>query len=140
MKLLPLSLSLVLCSACSNYNLLLNDNLLYQPPSLFLNFSLADRQLENCLVQHIEDNGISSARDLIQINCSYAGITDLEGLQLFSRIEALSLKGNPLNNIEPVFQLANLRILDISETELSCADLERLQSLPLEQIIHSDNC
>ncbi len=140
MKLLSLTLSLFVCSACSNYNLFFNDNLLYQPATLFLDFSVTDRQLENCLVQHVEDNGITSARQLDQVNCSYAGITDLQGLSLFSRIEALSLKGNPLANIEPIFQLANLRILDISDTGLSCADIHRLESLPLEQFISSGNC
>lgn len=140
MKYLFLGLAVILCAACSNYNLSFNDNTFYTPTSLYLDFSMPDSQLETCLVQHVEDGQITSARDMTQVNCSYAGIIDLDGLVQFSRIETLSLKGNPLKNIEPLFQLANLRLLDVSETGLSCTDLERLKDLPLDQVISSSNC
>lgn len=140
MKHLSLGLAVIFCAACSNYNLLFNDRALYSPSSLYLKFSMADSNLESCLVQHVEDNRITSPRELIQVNCSYAGISNLEGLIQFSRIETLSLKGNPLKNIEPLFQLANLSLLDVSDTDLSCSDLQRLEDLPLDQVISSDDC
>lgn len=140
MKYLALGLTTILLTACGNYNLLLNDNTLYTPEPLYLDFSMTDPQLETCLVQHIEDGRIRSPRALRNVNCSYAGIADLEGLVQFSRIETLSLKGNPLQNIESLFQLVNLRILDVSETELSCTDLSRLKDLPLDQVISSTKC
>ena len=140
MKYLALGLTLILCAACSNYNLSFNNNTFYKPASLYLGFSLPDSNLEACLVQHVEDEQITSARELIQVNCSYAGITNLDGLVQFSRIETLSLKGNPLENIEPLFQLVNLQLLDVSETDLSCNDLKKLEDLPLDQVISSDSC
>jgi|SaaInlV_100m_DNA_5_1039725.scaffolds.fasta_scaffold01396_9 hypothetical protein len=140
MKFLLLCLVTVVCTSCSNYNLLINDNTLYTPDPLYLNFSVADSQLETCLVQHIEDNRITSARYLLSVNCSYAGIRNLEGLVQFSRIEYLSLKGNPLENFEALFQLVNLRLLDVSETDLSCEDLQRLEDLPLDQVISAKDC
>jgi Leucine-rich repeat (LRR) protein len=140
MKYLSLGVVIISCGACSNYNVLLNDNALYRPPTLYLNFSVADSQLENCLVQHIEDGEIKSPRELIQVNCSYAGITNLDGLVQFSRIETLSLKGNPLKNIEPLFQMVNLRLLDVSESDLGCENISRLKDLPLDQVISSGNC
>lgn len=140
MKYLSLGLIVIFCAACSNYNLSFNDNTFYTPASLYLGFTLTDSQLETCLVQHIEDGQITSARDVTEVNCSYAGITDLDGLVQFSRIETLSLKGNPLGNIEPLFQLVNMRLLDVSETDLSCTDLKRLEDLPLDQVISSGDC
>ena len=140
MKYLVLGLAVMLCSACTNYNLFFNDTALYTPAPLYLDFSLPDQNLETCLVQHVEDGEIKSPRELIQVNCSYAGITDVEGLTQFSRIENLSLKGNALENIEPLFRLVNLRVLDISETEISCQDIARLEELPLDQVISSENC
>lgn len=135
-----LGISLFVFTACSNYSVFLNDNALYQPPALYLNFSVPDSQLENCIVQHIEDMEITTPRDLKQLNCSYGGIQNLQGLVQFSRLETLSLKGNPLINIEAIPQLVNLQILDISETNITCEKLTSLQTLPLDQLISSEGC
>lgn len=140
MKYLVISFILFLLSACGNYNLLVNDNLLYEPPKLYLNFSVADENFMTCLVQHIEDLEITSRQELLQVNCSYAGITDLTGIRHFSRIESLSLKGNPLQSIETIFELANLRSLDLSEIALSCNDQARLNALELDILIINEEC
>lgn len=140
MKYLGLIITTVLLCACANYSVFLNDNALYQPPSLYLNFDVADAQLETCLVQHIEDMAITSPRDLIQLNCSYGGIVTLEGLIQFSRLQNLSLKGNPLEDIEALFQLVNLQSLDVSDSNLSCDHISSLQDLPLDQLISFDDC
>ncbi len=140
MKYLSISIATLWLCSCTNYSLLLNDNALYQPPSLYLNFSVVDAQLETCLVQHIEDLNITSPRDLTRLNCSYGGINTLDGLVQFSRLEALSLKGNPLADIGALFQLVNLRSLDVSETKLSCEQIGSLQDLPLDQLISDDSC
>lgn len=140
MKYLGLSITTVFLCACANYSLFLNDNALYQPPSLYLHFEVADAQLKTCIVQHVEDMAITSPRELIQLNCSYGGINTLEGLIQFSRIENLSLKGNSLEDIEAIFQLVNLRSLDVSDANLSCDQISSLQDLPLDQLISSGNC
>jgi|TARA_B110000483_G_scaffold147265_1_gene175700 hypothetical protein len=140
MKNLGLSITTVFLCACANYSLFLNDNALYQPPSMYLDFDVADPQLETCLVQHIEEILITSPRDLIQLNCSYGGIVTLEGLNQFSRIEHLSLKGNPLADIEAIFQLVNLNFVDVSDANLTCNQISSLQDLPLDQLISPGNC
>lgn len=137
---LTLSLLICLCTSCGNYNLIFNDRTLYTPDPFYLDFSAADRNLQNCLIQHIEDRKITSARELTQVNCSYAGITNLQGLSHFSRIQSLSLKGNPIGSYEELFQLVNLEFLDLSETGLSCDDLSRIRELPLDQLVSSAEC
>lgn len=140
MKYLVISFILFLLSACGNYNLLVNDNLLYEPAQLYFDFSVTDEKFMSCLVQHIEDSEITSRQELLQVNCSYAGISDLTGIRHFSRIESLSLKGNPLQSIEPIFELANLRNLDLSEMTLNCQDQARLTALNLDRLLIDEEC
>lgn len=140
MKYLVISFILFLLSACGNYNLLVNDNLLYEPAQLYFDFSVTDEKFMSCLVQHIEDSEITSRQELLQVNCSYAGISDLTGIRHFSRIESLSLKGNPLQSIEPIFELANLRNLDLSEMTLNCQDQSRLTALNLDRLLIDEEC
>lgn len=145
------SLAVVSLSACKNYSLSINDNVVYTPPALFTQFNIADQNLRTCVEQTIADKHISKAEDLKQLNCSNAGITSLGGLEIFTAIEQLnlsenalssasqlshltrlsqlSLRKNNLTSAEPLLHLLHLRVLDIAENKnLGCGDLRQLLS------------
>lgn len=117
-------------AACSRYSFRLNDNLLYTPPQLYLVDNIADASLRNCIQQHVEDQELNTPEQLQQLICSNAGITNLEGLDRFSRIEQLSLGDNQLSEVSTLFMLANLEYVDLSGNNfISCEEVNRLKSL-----------
>lgn len=121
--------SLIL-TACSRYSFVLNDNLLYSPPQLYLVEELTDVALRKCVQQHVDDQEIYAAEELQQLVCSSAGVVSLEGLERFSRIEQLDLGNNRLTDISALFMLANLEYVDLTENDqLSCEELNRLKTL-----------
>ena len=116
-------------SSCSRYSFSINDNLVYTPPGLF-QAETVDPGLNNCLQQHIENQQITAAEQLAQLNCSSAGIVSLAGLERFSRIEALGLQDNLLTDISTLFLLSNLEFVDLRGNSLiPCEQLTRLSSL-----------
>jgi len=124
---------LVICLSlanCSRYSFRLNDNLLYTPPQVYLVDHVADVSLRNCIQQHIEDQGLKAPEQLQQLICSNAGISNLEGLDRFSRIQQLDLGDNQLNEVSTLFMLANLEYIDLSGNDLiGCEEVNRLKSL-----------
>ncbi len=136
-------------TACKNYSVSLNDNMIYAPAALFKAFSISDKHLHTCVEQTIIDQKITKAEDLKQLNCSHAGIKSLAGLEKFSAIEQLNLsenalvniaelshltqinvvilRNNNLKNAEPLLHLLHLRELDISENDnLACGEVKQL--------------
>lgn len=138
-----------LLSACAGYAFNINDNPIYNPPSLFSDFRLEDRALDDCVQQTIEDRRVTRAADLTQLNCSSAGITSLEGLETFTGLKAISLasneletveelqkltrlelvylRDNPLRSVEPLLTLLRLKEVDLRGNEaLACGDARQL--------------
>lgn len=133
MRVHPLILFIVLSlavTACSRYSFTLNDNTLYTPPELLQDMEIADANLHSCIEQHIADREIRRASQLQRLICSEAGISNLQGLASFANIETLGLAGNTLQDIESIFQLTELRSLDLRDNpDLDCSQAERLSSL-----------
>lgn len=146
-KALYLSLFCLSLSGCSRYSFEVNNNQIYTPPPIYTDYSLDDKGLEGCILQVIEDNEITKATDLTQLKCSYAGVLSLNEISQFSRIEQLSLKGNPIVDGSELLKLTYLTFLDISETKiLDCQLINQLSNLlnssnpPKDSFIHSTNC
>ncbi len=130
-RLLLILISMVtLLSACNRYSFSVNENEVYAPVSLFTNYSFADSSLGSCVDQHLRSISADSADDLAVLNCSNAGIVLLDGIEVFSRIEQLSLSDNNLTNVDALLQLVNLSYLDLrGNTEIDCAVARQLQTV-----------
>jgi hypothetical protein len=136
-------------SGCNRYSVSLNDKVVYMPPGLFKNYQLADSQLATCVKQTIVDKAITRAEDLIQLNCSNAGIrslvglsqffalkelnladnllTDISEIQYLGRLEILFLHNNQINNTEPLLRLLHLKELNVEKNpNLNCSSLNQL--------------
>jgi hypothetical protein len=128
-------------SGCSRYELTLNEQPIYKPASLFNDFSLPDQGLHNCIAQTIQDKEITSPDQLTQLNCSQAGITNLEGIELFSQIVTLNLSDNNVTDLRPLLFLGNLTNLNLAQNkQAQCTYVDQLRNSLSGQTIFPEQC
>jgi hypothetical protein len=114
-------------TACKNYAVSLNDNLVYTPLPLLKNFTISDVHLRECITQTIADKHITKAEELTQLNCSNAGIKNLTGLETFYALEQLNVAENNISSAAPLLHLLRLRVLNIAaNNNLACGDVKQL--------------
>jgi hypothetical protein len=127
----------LLTGACSKYQLTLNERVMYSPAPLFTKFSTADRQLKTCLDQAIADAQVTNAGDLKQLICTHAGLTSLQGLEIFTGLELLHLAHNKLQTVEAIARLPQLQEVSLSANQLQQVPeillLEKLTMLDLTE-------
>ena len=93
------------------------------------------RQITRGGVDADNDGGISYEEALavtsLDLSASAGGdkISDLSGLEHFTRLEILKLKNNDLRSLAPVEQLTLLTLLDASDNRISGVDLSQLTLL-----------
>lgn len=108
-RLLPLLL--LPLAACENFDVTFNERVVFTPHELFSDFNLPDEALRNCVTQTIADAGITAVSQLTDLNCSSAGITNLDGLARFSALLNLRLSSNAVRNLVELESLASLQEL-----------------------------
>lgn len=127
-----------LLAGCSGYDLTVNDAVVYTPRPLFRDYELADAALAACVEQHIIDARITRSDQLEQLNCSAAGISDLDGLAAFGNLRQLKLSDNAIRNLSAIGSLAQLRGLYLDGNAL--LDIGIVRGFPLLQALDvSDN-
>jgi Leucine-rich repeat (LRR) protein len=130
---LAISLGFLILNACSDYQLTLNEQVLYEPPTLFAQFKMADPALDTCVRQTIQDKKISKPGQLAILSCSNAGIKTLAGIETFKQLQELNINDNEIDNIEPLAVLGQLKTLLAKNNKLRdlqpLFDLEKLQTL-----------
>lgn len=128
LSLLLLIAASTILTACARYSVSLNDNEVYAPPSLFTNYAIGDTALAVCVDYSLREIEATSSDNLLLLNCSNAGIVTTDGLEIFSRLEQLSLSDNRLTNIDPLLQLVHLTYLDLrGNEEIDCEVATQLQ-------------
>jgi Leucine-rich repeat (LRR) protein len=119
----------LLISGCKNYSVSVNDNLVYIPPSIFKDYSIADQRLFDCVQQTIFDKNITRAEDLTTLNCSNAGIRSLQGLEKFFALVDVNLAENQIADITTIGALARLENLKLNDNQI-------VNPSPLLQLLH----
>jgi Leucine-rich repeat (LRR) protein len=123
-----LALSLYcLLSACQQYDVTVNERVVYTPRPLFDDFAAADPALQACLSAAIQAGKVTSASQLRELSCRDAGIADLAGLATFTGIRDLELSDNAIADIA---ELAGLIALE----EVYLADNRIVDPLPLASL------
>jgi Leucine-rich repeat (LRR) protein len=134
---LPGAVFLLGISACQQYQVSLNDKVVYTPPGVFKNYQIADPALADCVEQTIYDLHATRVEQITRLNCSNAGIKSLAGLDKFYELKALNLADNNLTNIEEINRLGRLQKLILSNNQIKDASpllhLLHLQDLQLEK-------
>lgn len=131
--LLPLGvciLASLLLSACSRYTVSVNEKRIYTPPPLLSDLGLKDERLSRCLKQLVIDQAVRKPSDLHTINCAHGGITSLEGLQAFRKVERINLNDNSIQDLSPLADMEYLQVLLLANNDLlSVAPLQGLKAL-----------
>lgn len=126
-------LPIVLLAACENYDLKVNERVVYSPQPLFTDFEVADEALRECLEQAIADGIVTAASRLITLNCSHAGVSDLSGLATFTGLTNLKLSSNSVRNLVELESLTSLVDLYLDNNQV--VDAVPLYQLPALQVL-----
>ena len=141
MKILILFSLLMTLFACDRYQVTLNDRELYRPPIIFTDYAISDAALRGCVGQAIVDEAIGEPEQLEQLNCSYAGISNLSGLGRFSQLKSINLSNNNLRNLRPLMFFGSLETVNLANnSELFCIELDTLETLVIKELIRPDIC
>ncbi|MCB1688720.1 MAG: leucine-rich repeat domain-containing protein [Halioglobus sp.] len=107
-----------LLSACQGYDVKVNDKVVYAPKPLFHDYTVSDAGLNSCLEQAINDGVITSAQQLTTLDCSFAGISTLDGLAVFSGLIELRLSANQVRNLVELTQITSLEALYLDDNQV----------------------
>jgi len=120
--------ALLLLCACQGYDFKVNDKVVYAPNPLFSNFTVADPGLNNCLKQAINDDVITDPEQLTKLDCSFAGVENLDGLATFNSLTALRLSANKVRNLVELSKIVTLQELYLDDNQI--VDAVPLDKLP----------
>lgn len=146
---------------CGNYDLRVNEKVVYTPRPLLTGFTVADPALRACIEQAIVDQQVTRTNELLVLSCSDAQVSDLQGLEVFTGLRQLDLSANQvadltalatLSSVEnldlsdnavidpvPLYELLSLRLLDLSgNPQLKCPGRNAL--FQLEQLMLPAHC
>jgi len=112
-----------------------------EPKPLYQPLEILDENLRSCVSETIRSNLVTGVGDLKMLSCSYAGITNLAGIQQLTQLSHIKLDHNNLVGIEPLLFLENLRLVDITgNSEVACRDIAELKKLIGKDLLISDTC
>jgi Leucine-rich repeat (LRR) protein len=121
--------------ACADYRLTVNEKTVYSPDPLFSSYSVDDENLQSCISQHIQDQTVTAASQLKELNCSHGNILSLAGIGTFRGLQRVKLSNNKLEDLTPLAQLTQLEELILEDNPLRelgpVAGLPRLTLLNL---------
>jgi len=109
--------ALLTLGACQDLDFKVNDTVVYSP-SLFRDFHAPDAALDSCLKQTIKESSITQAEQLTILDCSHAGIENLEGLATFNGLVALRLSSNKIRNLVELNRIGTLEILHLDQNRI----------------------
>jgi len=123
-----LLLTVWLLASCGQYDIKVNDKLVYTPAKLIQVQGISDPALANCLEQAIADKLITSTAQLKELNCSNAGIETLDGLASYYGLEQLKLSSNQIRNLVELEKLT--RLVNLWLDDNAVIDIVPLSQLP----------
>ena len=140
-QIMGLILSLFLVTGCDRYAVTLNQQPIYTPKVIYSGYQIADPALASCVKLTLKEAKITQPGQLETLNCSFAGITDLSGIELFSKLKTINLNSNQLTDIKALLFLGELRQVNLAENPLlSCTDVKALDELLKDAIIVAPAC
>lgn len=139
-KVFCITLLTLITSACSRYTVTFNDAPVYNPPTLFSDYTITDSPLDECVTLTIKDQKLTQASQLATLRCSEVGIASLDGLEKFTHIVVLDLSRNDLKNVSILHKLTHLTHINLSGNDrLVCKEASGLAE-KVEQIILPAHC
>jgi len=141
LQIIGLILAMLLIAGCDRYAVTLNQQPIYTPKPVYSGYQITDPALASCVKITLAEAKITQPEQLDSLNCSFAGITDLSGIELFSQLKTINLSSNQLTDIKALLFLGELRQVNLSENpSLNCIDVEALDELLKDAIIAAPAC
>ena len=141
MKLIFTAFIMTLLLSCADYEITLNDQPLQLRKPASVEFTVSDSALSRCLSETLKTQITIRIDDLDTLDCSFAGIKSLEGLEQFQGLVRVKLSGNELDDIRPLLSLGELTIADLEQNHnIPCPQLLVLESFIGTGLIHSRKC
>ena len=109
---------LTACTSWREYDITVNEVTIYAPATPLRIDGIEDPALRDCLHQTAMDTEAQDVTDLINLNCSAAGITSLAGLAQFDQIRSLKLSGNTIRNLLELARLEDLEQLWLDDNDI----------------------
>lgn len=119
---------LIAATGCSNYDLTVNEKVVYTPRPLLADVTIADENLKHCVEQAIADQQVTRPNELTSLTCNGAGVSSVAGLDVFTGLRELALASNQISDLSPLTPLSSLQRLDLSDNQIEDA-------VPLYQLL-----
>lgn len=130
MKRFTLIWIVIALGACANYRVTVNDNDWVNPREPFTAYAISDSALAECVAAAIADQKITQASGLTQLNCSKRGIRGLAGIEIFSSLRYLDLRGNQISSVAPLLTLGQLEEVNLQDNStLLCREVGKLSAV-----------
>ena len=141
MKLIFVAIAISLLSSCSDYEITLNDQPILLRKPVPVDVTVFDSGLSRCLSETLKMQSHTDISDLNTLDCSFAGIKILDGLEQFQGLVRVKLNGNELSDIGPLLSLGQLTIADLeNNNNIPCEQLQVLQGYIGNGLTHSQDC
>jgi Leucine-rich repeat (LRR) protein len=108
----------LILSACQEYDFKVNDKIVYTPTPLFRDYAIPDTGLNDCVNQAINDGTVTTAPQLMSLDCSFAGIESVEGLAIFTGLKALRLSANQIRNLVELSKITTLEAVYLDDNKI----------------------
>ena len=140
-----LSLLSIVCvifvAGFERYAVTLNERPIYTPKVIYSGYNIADPALASCVKQALIEGNITQPEQLEILNCSFAGVRDLSGIERFSQLKTMNLSNNQLIDIKALLFLGELRQVNLAENPaINCMDIDTLEELLSNATIAAPVC
>jgi len=141
MKLIFVAFAISLLSSCSDYEITLNDQPILLRKPVPVDVTVFDSGLSRCLSETLKMQSHTDISDLNTLDCSFAGIKILDGLEQFQGLVRVKLNGNELSDIGPLLLLGRLAIADVdNNNNIPCDQLQALEGYIGNGLTRSKDC
>lgn len=128
-------------ASCQRYAVTLNNQPVYSPAPLYKGYKIADEGLAACVKQAIADQKVTEQTALSTLSCTFAGVKDLSGIAVFSKLRSINLSNNQLASIQPLLFMAELSTVNLNENpNVVCEDVASLETLLPSALIEANAC
>lgn len=134
-------LFVTLTTGCERYAVTLNERPIYTPETVYSGYRIADPALASCVKQALTEKKIEQPEQLLALNCSYAGVSQLTGIEVFSKLKTVNLSNNQLSDIKPLMFLGNLQQVNLNDNPaINCTDVATLKGLLEDGGLQANAC
>lgn len=109
---------ILLATGCQQYDVTVNERVVYTPRPLLTDIQAKDPALKRCLKDAIEGQRISSPAALERLDCPSAGVSSLHGIGQFAGLRELNLSHNEIRELDELAMLESLTTLSLADNRI----------------------